>query len=102
MGVVSDHEYLVSEHRHTSIRPERSIADQPGCSRPRIHPNLPAREGVESVGLIGTRDIHNAVSDKRRDLQAEVRDRRGPLQHQARYRGRIDLLELTVPIPSEL
>ena len=55
---------------------------------------LTARAGIEGVTLVRVRDVHDAVDDDRRDLEAAAPSQReDPCGRQARDVGRVDLVD---------
>ena len=102
MRVVGDEEDLVVADGHAAIGPQRRITHQAARLRARVFPDFRARQRVEGIHLVRTRDIHHAIGFERRDLQTKMRNRKEPLQSQRGHIGGVDLFQLAIAVRAEI
>ena len=68
--VIGDHEHAIAGDGDAAVGAAGGVADQALGSRPLVVPDLAAAAGVERVALVGAGDVHHALDDDRRHLQA--------------------------------
>ena len=95
--VVGDHEHAVAGDGDAAVDAAGRVADQALGARTLVVPDLAAAAGIERVALVGAGDIHHAVHDHRRHLQARgVAEAEDPLGHECAHIARRDLRQRAV------
>ena len=97
--MVGHHEDALSEHRDTSIGSTRRRSQNLRCARLAIAPDTSAVQRIQSMDLIGERDIHHAIHNHRSGLK-QVRRFQGihPGQLEFFDVALVNLIQLAVAI----
>ena len=92
--MIRHHEYALARNRDTSVDAPGGIADETFGARLLKAPDLAAVACIERVTLVRAGDVHDAVDDNRRHLQAQRRrDGIDPFRRQTAYVRFVDLRE---------